>query len=187
MATTPVFFPGEPHGRRSLVGHTQSTGSQRVSHDRATSLSLFLSLQPSLSIFAVPSSFPSLTAKRSQNRALGPLEKYYCFFSISLQSSFSFLLHPFFLFFKTPDPANHSQAWAGGGGRLDQPEWAPPPPRGSVRRPRQTHRQPHWPLEARLASAPLAPRKASCSHTLQNNPKTLCCLRVVPPGKEKKV
>ena len=32
---TPVFLPGESHGRRSLIG---STGSQRVGHDWATSL-----------------------------------------------------------------------------------------------------------------------------------------------------
>ena len=30
---TPVFLPGESHGRRRLVGYIQSTGSQRVAHD----------------------------------------------------------------------------------------------------------------------------------------------------------
>ena len=36
---TPVFLPGESHRQRSLVGF--STGSQRVGHDWASSLSLF--------------------------------------------------------------------------------------------------------------------------------------------------
>ena len=37
MATTPVFFPGESHGQRSLVGGgLQSMGSQRVGLDSAT-------------------------------------------------------------------------------------------------------------------------------------------------------
>ena len=35
---TPVFLPGKSHGQRSLVGYSQS-GSQRVGHDWATSLS----------------------------------------------------------------------------------------------------------------------------------------------------
>ena len=39
---TPVFLPGESHGRRSLVGYIQSTGSQRVGHDWVTPLSLSL-------------------------------------------------------------------------------------------------------------------------------------------------
>ena len=42
---TPVFLPGESHGQRSLVGYSprgckESTWSQRVGHDWATSLSL---------------------------------------------------------------------------------------------------------------------------------------------------
>ena len=37
---TPVFLPGKSHGRRSLVGYSQSVGSQRVGHGWATSLSL---------------------------------------------------------------------------------------------------------------------------------------------------
>ena len=37
---TPVPLPGKSHGRRSL-DRLQSMGSQRVGHDRATSLSLF--------------------------------------------------------------------------------------------------------------------------------------------------
>ena len=88
-------------------GREESDMTERLSP------SLLLSLHPSLSILAVPSSFPSLTAKRSQNHALGQLEKYYFFFSIPIQSSVSFLVHPFFLFFlkhNLPDPANHSQA-----------------------------------------------------------------------------
>ena len=76
----------------SLWGRKESDTTERLSPS-------LLSLHPSLSIFAVPSSFASLTAKRSQNDALGQLEKYYCFFSIPLQSSVSFLVHPFFLFF----------------------------------------------------------------------------------------
>ena len=38
---TPVFLPGESHGQRSR-GRLQSTGSQRVGRDWATSLSVFL-------------------------------------------------------------------------------------------------------------------------------------------------
>ena len=90
----------------SLWGRKESDTTERLSPS-------LLSLHPSLSIFAVPSSFASLTAKRSQNDALGQLEKYYCFFSIPLQSSVSFLVHPFFLFFlkhDLPDLANRSQA-----------------------------------------------------------------------------
>ena len=30
---TPVFFPGEFHGKRSLVGYIQSAGLQREGHD----------------------------------------------------------------------------------------------------------------------------------------------------------
>ena len=30
---TPVFLPGESHGRRSLTGYIQSTGSQRTRRD----------------------------------------------------------------------------------------------------------------------------------------------------------
>ena len=33
VAPTPVFLPGESHGRRSLVGYIQSMGSRRVGHD----------------------------------------------------------------------------------------------------------------------------------------------------------
>ena len=44
---TPVFLPGESHGRKE-PGRLQSTGSQRVGHDWATSLSLFLSSIKSL-------------------------------------------------------------------------------------------------------------------------------------------
>ena len=33
---TPVFWPEEFHGQRSLVGYIQSIGSQRVGHDWAT-------------------------------------------------------------------------------------------------------------------------------------------------------
>ena len=33
---TPVFLPGEFHGQRSLVGYSQSMGSQTVRHDRVT-------------------------------------------------------------------------------------------------------------------------------------------------------
>ena len=33
---TPVFLPGKSHGQRSLVGYSQSMGSQRVRHDWAT-------------------------------------------------------------------------------------------------------------------------------------------------------
>ena len=40
LEPTPVFLPGESHGRTNLVGYIQSTGSQRVVHDWATSLSL---------------------------------------------------------------------------------------------------------------------------------------------------
>ena len=40
---TPVFLPGESHGRRSLVGYSPR-GSKKVRHDWATSLSLSLSL-----------------------------------------------------------------------------------------------------------------------------------------------
>ena len=29
----PVFSPGKSHGRRSLVGYSQSTGLQRVGHN----------------------------------------------------------------------------------------------------------------------------------------------------------
>ena len=32
---TPVFFPGESHGQRSLMGCIQSMGSQRIGHDWA--------------------------------------------------------------------------------------------------------------------------------------------------------
>ena len=32
----PVFLPGKSHGQRSLVGYSQSMGSQRVGHDGAT-------------------------------------------------------------------------------------------------------------------------------------------------------
>ena len=38
---TPVFLPGESHGRRNLVGYSPWR-SQRVGHDWTTSLSLFL-------------------------------------------------------------------------------------------------------------------------------------------------
>ena len=34
----PVFLPGKSHGQRSLIGYSQSVGSQRVGHNRATSL-----------------------------------------------------------------------------------------------------------------------------------------------------
>ena len=30
---TPVFLPGKFHGQRSLVGYSQSMGSQRVGHN----------------------------------------------------------------------------------------------------------------------------------------------------------
>ena len=33
---TPVIWPGEFHGQRSLAGYTKSMGSQRVGHDGAT-------------------------------------------------------------------------------------------------------------------------------------------------------
>ena len=39
MAPAPVLSPGKSHGWRSL-GRLQSMGSQRVGHDRATSLTL---------------------------------------------------------------------------------------------------------------------------------------------------
>ena len=35
---TPVFMLGKSYGQRSLVGYSQSMGSQRVGHDWATSL-----------------------------------------------------------------------------------------------------------------------------------------------------
>ena len=41
MAPPSVLFPGNSHGRRSLVGCMQSMGSCRVRHNRAISLSLF--------------------------------------------------------------------------------------------------------------------------------------------------
>ena len=37
---TPGFLPGKSHARRSLVGYSQSVGSQRVRHNWATSFSL---------------------------------------------------------------------------------------------------------------------------------------------------
>ena len=33
MQPTPIFLPEEAHGQRSLVGYTQSMGSQRVRHE----------------------------------------------------------------------------------------------------------------------------------------------------------
>ena len=36
---TPLLLPGKSHGQKSLVGCSQSIGSQRVGHDWATSLS----------------------------------------------------------------------------------------------------------------------------------------------------
>ena len=33
MATTPVFFPGEFYGQRSLVGYIQYMGLQKVRHN----------------------------------------------------------------------------------------------------------------------------------------------------------
>ena len=48
--STPVLLPGKSHGQRSLVGYSpsrlQPTGSQRVGHDWATSLSLSLTFVP---------------------------------------------------------------------------------------------------------------------------------------------
>ena len=42
---TPVFLPGKSHGPRSPVGSNQPVRSQRVWHNWATSLSLFLSIR----------------------------------------------------------------------------------------------------------------------------------------------
>ena len=36
MKPTPVFLPGESHGQRSLVGHIQSIGSQRLDRTEGT-------------------------------------------------------------------------------------------------------------------------------------------------------
>ena len=38
----PVFLPGESHGQRSLVGHIQSIGLQRVGHDWSETFSFIL-------------------------------------------------------------------------------------------------------------------------------------------------
>ena len=39
---TPVFLPGKSHGRRRLIGYSQSMGLQRVGHDWVTSLHFFI-------------------------------------------------------------------------------------------------------------------------------------------------
>ena len=50
---TPVFWPGEFHGQRSLAGYIQSMGSQRVGHDWATFPFTFSSLSVLFKFFMV--------------------------------------------------------------------------------------------------------------------------------------
>ena len=50
---TPVFWPGEFHGQRSLVDYIQSMGSQRVRHDWATFPFTFSSLSVLFKFFTI--------------------------------------------------------------------------------------------------------------------------------------
>ena len=67
---TPVFLPGESHGRRSLVGYIQSTGSQRVGHNWATSLSFHRVVMKMTWIYRLgnwkqPAPFPVVCLRKS--------------------------------------------------------------------------------------------------------------------------
>ena len=173
----------EPGGLHTVHGVAKSRTSLSDFHF----LFFFPSILPYPSLLFLPA-FP-LTAKHSQNGALRQLEKCYCFFSIPLQSSVSFLVYPFFLFLKT-QPSRSSQPQSGTRGwgwGSDQPEWAPRIPKGSVQSPRQTHRRPPPPPASGSTAGICTSRPQEgvlFSNTSEQHENSL---RVVLPGKEKKV
>ena len=166
----------EPGGLRTVSGVAKSQTRLSDFH-----LLFFLSI-----LLYPSSSFASLTAKRSQNDALGQLEKY-CFFSIPLQSSVSFLVHPFFLFFKTR-PSRSSQPQSGRG-CVGDGAWTS---LSGLPRPRSVQfgargKPTSGPPASGSAAGICAPRPQEGVLFSNSSEQPENGLRVVLPGKEKKV
>ena len=129
----------EPGGLHTVSGVAKSQTRLSDFH-----LLFFLSilLYPSLlSLPALPLSQPSA----ARTMLLDNLKSIIVSFLFPYRALFLFSYILFFFFFKTR-PSRSSQPQSGrgcvGDGALDQPEWAPPPPKCSVRSPRQTHHGP---------------------------------------------